>query len=291
MSDTTEPRYAEIARLMAVTNDWITPWFAPEVPFWGKPPLPFWLQAISINILGFSDFAVRLPSWLFTAGSAWLVFKVGAAVFSPMIGLWAAGIFASSALVHLTMGAVMLDSPLAFGVTLTLTGYLICSAANNREQSVSWFWRWAPFFGLAIGFLSKGPVTLALLCVPGFVMLFYASWRNMLAKLPWIWGSVATAAAVVPWFILAEIKTPGFLNYFIVGEHFLRFTDPGWNGDLYGTAHKEPLGMIWGEGLKATLPWGFAVVIMGLYKLTQKRSREQLYAQAGQTFWCLSQQC
>jgi 4-amino-4-deoxy-L-arabinose transferase-like glycosyltransferase len=295
MSGTTEPRYAEIARLMALTNDWITPWFAPEVPFWGKPPLPFWLQAISIKILGLSDFAVRLPSWLLTAGSAWLIFRVGAVVYGPQIGLWAAAIFASSALVYLTLGAVLLDPPLAFGITLTLTGCLMCwAAANpatnsavnpeiNRGQPISWFWRWAPFAGVAIGFLSKGPVTLVLLGVPGFVMLFYPSWRSMLAKLPWLWGTVATAIVVVPWFILAEIKTPGFLNYFFVGEHFLRFTDPGWKGDLYGRAHQEPIGMIWVEGLQATAPWGFALIAVGLFKLAQKTGRSNFAAQLKQS--------
>ena len=38
-ADTSEPRYAEIARVMASSGDWITPWFEPGVPFWGKPPL------------------------------------------------------------------------------------------------------------------------------------------------------------------------------------------------------------------------------------------------------------
>ena len=52
LADTTEPRYAEIARLMLTTNDWITPWFEPGVPFWGKPPLSFWAQALSFKLFG-----------------------------------------------------------------------------------------------------------------------------------------------------------------------------------------------------------------------------------------------
>mgnify|MGYP000442196446 CR=1 FL=1 len=70
-ADTTEARYAEIARIMAGSGDWITPWFNDGIPFWGKPPLSFWLQAISFNIFGFSEFAGRFPSWpdLFRAGA------------------------------------------------------------------------------------------------------------------------------------------------------------------------------------------------------------------------------
>ena len=39
--DTTEARYGEMARIMAETGDWITPFFDYGVPFWGKPPLSF----------------------------------------------------------------------------------------------------------------------------------------------------------------------------------------------------------------------------------------------------------
>ena len=55
---------------------------------------------------------------------------------------------------------------------------------------------------------------------------------------------------------MAELKTPGFLNYFILGEHFYRFVDPGWAGDLYGTAHKRAHGTIWLHWIAASLPWG-----------------------------------
>ena len=30
-----------------------------------------------------------------------------------------------------------------------------------------------------------------------------------------------------PWYVLAEIRTPGFLEYFVIGEHWNRFAVPG----------------------------------------------------------------
>src|SRR5690606_25757157 len=75
LADTSEPRYAEIARVMAESGDWITPWFAPGVPFWGKPPLSFWAQALSIRLLGVSEFAVRFPSWLVSLASVALLYQ------------------------------------------------------------------------------------------------------------------------------------------------------------------------------------------------------------------------
>ena len=39
LSDTTEARYAEVARKMLELGDWITQWYEYGVPFWAKPPL------------------------------------------------------------------------------------------------------------------------------------------------------------------------------------------------------------------------------------------------------------
>jgi 4-amino-4-deoxy-L-arabinose transferase-like glycosyltransferase len=78
--DTTEPRYAEIARIMAQSNDWITPWFNNGVPFWGKPPLSFWAQALSFKLFGVNEFAGRLPSWLANLGIVGLIYALGMAI-------------------------------------------------------------------------------------------------------------------------------------------------------------------------------------------------------------------
>src|SRR6185369_2202043 len=64
-----------------------------------------------------------------------------------------------------------------------------------------------------------------------------------------------TAVLVVPWYWAAERATPGFLDYFLVGEHWKRLVEPGWRGDLYGAAHARPRGMIWLYWIAAALPW------------------------------------
>ena len=45
--DTTEARYGEIARIMYETQNWVTPQFDYNIPFWGKPPMQTWLSALS----------------------------------------------------------------------------------------------------------------------------------------------------------------------------------------------------------------------------------------------------
>ena len=54
-----------------------------------------------------------------------------------------------------------------------------------------------------------------------------------------------------------KLRTPGFLEYFLLGEHFKRFLVSGWEGDLYGTGHARPFGIIWIYWLGAFLPWTF----------------------------------
>ncbi|WP_293205654.1 glycosyltransferase family 39 protein [Microcoleus sp. PH2017_01_SCD_O_A] len=59
--DETEPLFAEAARQMTVTGDWITPYFNSETRF-DKPPLIYWLMAVAYHTLGVNEWAVRLPS-------------------------------------------------------------------------------------------------------------------------------------------------------------------------------------------------------------------------------------
>jgi hypothetical protein len=79
---------------------------------------------------------------------------------------------------------------------------------------------------------------------------------------------------------LAEQHTPGFLNYFFIGEHWHRFTVSGWKGDLYGSAHATQRGTIWLQFIYATLPWSLILPIAAwIYKeqsITKSPVKQQL---------------
>lgn len=266
LMDTSEPRYAEIARIMAETGDWITPWFEPGAPFWGKPPLSFWAQALGIKLLGVSEFAVRLPSFIVMAMLLLLIYQAADINSGRRTAQLAALIFSTMLLPLVSAGAVLTDPFLALGVTLSMLAFYVAPLCPT------WFWRYGFFVGIVIGLLSKGPLAVALIGVAIIPWLvFQADWRDRLRALPWISGSTLVVALSLPWYIAAEIKTPGFLQYFIVGEHFLRFVDGGWSGDLYGTAHERPLGSIWFELVVASSPWGPVGLVALLYFMLPRR--------------------
>lgn len=256
MSGTSEARYSEIARIMAETGDWITPWFDYGLPFWGKPPLSFWLEALSFRVFGVTEFAARLPSWLVNLGILALIYHLTRVIAGHRQALIAALIFSSMALSFMISGAVLTDPFLALGTTLSLVSIIL---AVRRPASK---WCWWFFVGLAVGLLAKGPLAFVLVAGPLILwMLWRGHWRDLYQCMPWSKGLLLTAIIALPWYILAELKTPGFINYFIVGEHFLRFIDSGWSGDLYGTAHKQVYGTIWLYWVWATFPWGPIVVM------------------------------
>ncbi len=71
--DETEPLFAEAARQMTVTGDFITPYFNDATRF-DKPPLVYWLMALAYRAIGVNEWAVRLPSALSAIGLTCLGF-------------------------------------------------------------------------------------------------------------------------------------------------------------------------------------------------------------------------
>ena len=92
-------------------------------------------------------------------------------------------------------------------------------------------------------------------------MLATGQTHRVVAEFDWGRGLMLVFAIVLPWYWVAELRTPGFLEYFLVGEHWYRFTVSGWDGDLYGHAHEFARGTIWLFAVLAALPWSLLIPI------------------------------
>lgn len=264
LMDTSEARYAEMARKMVELNDWVTPMFDYGVPFWGKPPLSFWSQAIGIKVFGLNEFAVRFPAWLFHFLSCMLIVKIGRDVINLRTGLLAAVIYSSTVLGLVASGVVLTDPALSFSILLAFCGFW-----KGVHDGDIYFARLG-FVGLGLGLLAKGPLVLVLFGLPAFTWIVFNQRWSALIRLPWFSGCLLMCAIAVPWYVFAELKTPGFLDYFFVGEHWKRYVISQWSGDLYGSAHAQPLGTIWLQLLQALMPWTFLLPMIWWYQMKRK---------------------
>jgi 4-amino-4-deoxy-L-arabinose transferase-like glycosyltransferase len=251
LMDTTEARYADIARRMLELNDWITPWFDDGQPFWGKPPLSFWLTMAGFKIFGVNEFGARF-FYLVVSLLVLVVTYACARRHSQYIALVSVAVLTSFFIFYIASVAVMTDMVLLLGGVIALYSQLnvLHGQENSRINSILFA------IGLSIGLLAKGPIAIILFVTPVLVwMAGIKNFRFFFEQFNLLLIISITAIITLPWYVIAELKTPGFLNYFIVGEHWQRFIVSGWKGDLYGSAHNFPRGYIWLFMLTATVPW------------------------------------
>jgi 4-amino-4-deoxy-L-arabinose transferase-like glycosyltransferase len=264
LMDTTEARYADIARRMLAQGDWVTPWFDDGVPFWGKPPLSFWATELGFTVFGVNEWGARLPHYLLGVAVAALAWSLARTV-SQRAAWHTVALLAGSVLFLLSSGAVMTDMAMTLGNSMVMLGFWQAWHAHGANRGTTRSAGWLLVLGATIGLLAKGPVSVVLWGLPLLAWaLLTGRLRRAWSCVPWLRGALLVAALSLPWYGLAETRTPGFLQYFIVGEHWQRFVTPGWTGDLYGSAHKYPRGTIWLFAAGAALPWPVLLLAAGL---------------------------
>lgn len=264
LADQTEARYAEIARLMLTLGDWVTPHISPDQPFWGKPPLATWAHAVAMDVFGISAGAARLGSlaWALAGLGAFAWLLRGVALRPVMLAAWWL-----MPLAFISAGAVMTDATLAACVLAVQAawwqGVQAGDAAGQRRAGRLL----AVALALALALLCKGPAAGVLALLP---IALHAAWRRhggVLATMlrdPLAWALLLALA--LPWYVWAERRSPGFLQYFLLGEHVMRFIQPGWQGDRYGRAHAQPLGVIVVFVLAASAPLSLAALLRAVWR-------------------------
>jgi 4-amino-4-deoxy-L-arabinose transferase-like glycosyltransferase len=274
LTDNTEARYAGISWNMFRSGDWVTPrvYLSGElVPFWAKPPLFFWMTSLSFEACGANEWSARLPNALLAIAVVMMTIAFGRHFWGPRVGLLAGLILASSGLFFGLAGSCVLDMSLAASVACALMSFALFANREEAGASQGAWWGRAFFFSLGLGGLAKGPVALVLVGLAAGAWIAASGRWRLVRQLPWLSGPSILAAVVCPWYIAAERATPGFLHYFLLNEHLLRYVRAEY-GDLYGAGRTQPYGASWLMLAVTFLPWSPLFVRYGIERWRGRKS-------------------
>ncbi len=243
-----EPRYAEVAREMAASGDWLVPRLAGEL-YTQKPPLLFWSIDLAALATGsFDETAARLPSALAAIGTTLLVFWLGARLFDRRTAWLAALVFASSFKVLWQGRTAQIDMLLTFLVTASLA----CFVRGFLDDRPGFYWLYFACAGLAT--LAKGPVGLLppLLAIVAFLLL--SGRRDALRRLRIARGLLLWAGVVALWLGAAAARAGGaYLRELVVTQNLTRYFAPGSTPATAG--HLRPFYHYLGTLPADFLPW------------------------------------
>ncbi len=167
--DSDEVNYAESAREMLVTGDYLTVQIDFE-PFHEKPPLFFWLQVGSMKIFGINEFAARFPNILCGIFSLILLYYLGKQLYGHRFGLLWILTFGAAILPFFYFKSGMIDpwfNLFIFSGIAWFIFYLDPERSKTRIRNVILS---ALFFGLAV--LTKGPVAILVFLICFLIFLY-----------------------------------------------------------------------------------------------------------------------
>jgi 4-amino-4-deoxy-L-arabinose transferase-like glycosyltransferase len=149
-------------------------------------------------------------------------------------------------------GLVIVDMLLTFAVTGAVLGFYAFCQEQDKQRRKAWSVWTAGMLG--IGFMTKGPIVLVMVGLPVLIWsLLFRRWQDLRTQ-QWYLGITLFGLMVAPWFIAAELRSPGFLRYFFINENLLRFVVHEY-GDRYGDGHIYPRGTAVLMMLLAAAPW------------------------------------
>ena len=254
-----EPRYAQVAREMVLSGDFVTPRYFGE-PWLEKPVLYYWLAAASYRLLGVNEFAARLPSALAAVLGVFCVYLVGRQREGPLEGLYSCLILAASILYFSLARAASTDMVFSAAMAVAWTALFLLlfgdkglwrgsSASGSQPGLLLTFYA---FLGLAT--LAKGPAGLVLPLVSLAVFLGVTGRLSLAARFRPVTGALVLLAVVLPWYGLCTLANGwGFVEEFLIRHNLERFFT-----DRY--EHPQPFWFFPAVALIGFFPWSLQLI-------------------------------
>jgi 4-amino-4-deoxy-L-arabinose transferase-like glycosyltransferase len=249
-----EGRYAEMAREMFTSGDWITTRLN-GIKYFEKPPLQTWMNALTFAVFGLGDWQARLWTGLNGIFGVLLTGYAGYRVFGQRAGFYAALVLGSCFYWVACSQINSLDMSLSGMMTLSLCALLVAQR-DDASPTERRNWMLVCWAGMALAVLAKGLIGLVL---PGGILVFYTIFSrdwSIWTRLHLGKGLLLFFAIAAPWFVLVGLANPEQPHFFFIHEHFDRF--------LLKEHHREAAWWIFFALLAAgSVPW-VGVLVQGL---------------------------
>ncbi|MDP3884846.1 glycosyltransferase family 39 protein [Hydrogenophaga sp.] len=205
-----EPRFAQIAREMVESGQWLFPTRGGEY-YPDKPPVFMWLSALFFRLVGDLKLSFLLPSALASFGTLWLVHDLGRRLWNPQTALFAVLVLAFTPQFLLQGKAAQIDALVTFWITLGCYGLL-----RHFLTGPHWRWYFVSWVAMGLGIMTKGVGFLPLLML--LPLGFWARNPGQGVEPVWRWrllvGVVVMLVTLACWLVpmLVQVELQGGEN-------------------------------------------------------------------------------
>jgi len=223
-----EPRVAGIAAETYINGNWVEPKLN-DKPFLEKPPLYFWADAFSMQLLGRTAFAAKLPSAVAAFLGVLSLFALARGLGMSGFGALLSVVFLSTAAQFWNYGRkCMIDIFLAVFIAFAMWAFWeLCQSKKVKNISL-----WFVFFIIMLGgaIFSKGLIGIAIPCSALFFYLaindFYIEKKINLKRWIFLFSGAALSFIPIALWIWALYEKSGYdaVHTVVWTNNFGRFT-------------------------------------------------------------------
>jgi 4-amino-4-deoxy-L-arabinose transferase-like glycosyltransferase len=219
ITDTAESNYAETAKEMVLSGNWISPQIYGHY-WYDKPIFYYWELALSFKLFGFNEMAARLPAAILGVASVCFTYWFASRVWNERMGWLSAIILGSSLECWLLSKAVITDTTLFLFMSAAIAFFYLGYAENRKYY-------YGCYIAAALAVLTKGPVGLVL---PGLAALLFLAYRRDLKEMAHVHffsGMLLFLVIAGSWYgLMYSIHGFDFILNFFGVHNFLRSTVP-----------------------------------------------------------------
>lgn len=246
--ESTEARYAEIAREMLENGNYIEPYFN-GIKHFHKPPLTYWLIACGLKLFGINNFGARFFGIIASIFTFIYTVKLSKFFIRDNERYFSAYILGSSILFLAVSKIAATDIYLTLWTVMVQYYYFEQVYGTKSSKNAILL---GVFLGL--GFMTKGPIIFIFTILPFLISkIFDVKFRKVFNIKEITLTIIFFLLTSLPWYIIVILKNYELLQYFFKVQTLDRVTTNRFN-------REKPFYFFIGTILLSSLPYSLLVI-------------------------------